>query len=290
MAVVTRDKPPTSKPTTEKARTPALSLALPLQENEPPTELSESIVCLYGRKGIGKTSLASQFTDSLTFMFERGRRNLPILMVPKKDEGQLTWETTLGYVELALASDDIQTIVFDTVDRAYERCMEYVCGKLGVKHPNDMNDYGKTWNVVKTEFAALLGVIQDSGKGVVLISHEKAKPLAKKSKGLKREDSDSIFQYERMEPTCSNQAFETIQEICDFVLYYSYTDEYRTITVRSPNDLAWTSCGVGDTFLNPDGSTINTFKVGSSPKEAYQSLLDAYANKAQDIDFKPAKK
>jgi hypothetical protein len=287
MPVVTKDKP--NKAAMNGAAQKPLSLSLPSQENEPPTELSDSIVTIYGRKGIGKTSLASQFPNSLTFMFERGRRNLPIRMVPKKEEGQLDWERTLGYVELALEDDSIQTLVFDTVDRAYDRCLEYVCKRLNCKHPNDKNDYGKTWNEVKTEFAALLGVVQDSGKGVVLISHETPKPLTKSVKGLKREDSESVFQYERMEPTCSKQAFETIQEICDFVLYYGFTEEFRTITVRSPNDCYWTSCGVGDTFLNPDGSTINTFRVGNSPQEAYKSLIDAHANRLHDMDYTPPK-
>jgi hypothetical protein len=287
MAVVTKDKPVGKNAVSVVRATPTLSL--PSQENQPPQELSDSIVAIYGRKGIGKTSLAAQFPNSLTFMFERGRRNLPIRMVPKKDEGPLDWERTLGYVELALESDEIQTLVFDTVDRAYDRCLEYVCKRLGCKHPNDKNDYGKTWNEVKAEFAALIGVVQDSGKGVVLLSHEAPKPLTKSVKGLRREDSESVFQYERMEPTCSKQAFETIQEVCDFVFYYGFTEEYRTLTVRSPNDCYWTSCGVGDTFLNPDGSPINTFKVGNNPKDAYKSLIDAHANRLQDMEYVPPK-
>lgn len=261
------------------------ALSLPSQENSPPTELNDSIITIFGRKGIGKTSLAAQFENSLTFMFERGRRNLPIRQVEKLD-----WERTLGYVELALEDDSVSTLVMDTVDRMYEQCMAYVCKRAGCSHPNDKNDYGKTWQAVKMEFDALLGVIQDSGKGLILLSHETPKPLTKLSKGLKREDSEAVFQYERMEPTCSKQAFETIQEICDYVLYYGYTDEYRTITVRSPNDTAWTSCGIGEAFLDPDGNPIQTFKVGNTPKEAYKSLIAAHANELYDINYIPPRK
>jgi len=291
MATIVRDSPKGKITIAAKARgqDPAKAeqpkLVLPTQENTPPTDLDESIITIYGRKGIGKTSLAAQFEGSLTFMYERGRRNLPIRQVDKLD-----WERTLGYVELALEDDSVGTLVMDTVDRMYEQCMIYVCKRAGCSHPNDKNDYGKTWQAVKAEFDALLGVIHDSGKGLILLSHETAKPLTKSSKGLRREDTEAVFQYERVEPTCSKQAFETIQEICDFVFYYGYTDEYRTITVRSSNDIAWTSCGIGDTFLDPDGNAISTFKVGTTPQEAYKSLMSAYNNELYDINYVPPKK
>lgn len=289
MASVTRDRPQRRGAVVE-APGEKRSLSLPSQENVPPSNISESIVFLYGRKGIGKTSLASQFSKSLTFMFERGRRNLPIRMVPQPQDPKLDWQLFLDYVDLALQDDSVETLVVDTIDRAYEQCMFYVCKRAGCKHPNDKNDYGKTWQEVKIEFDATLGMIQDSGKGLVLISHETAKPLTKTSRRLEREDAESICQYDRMEPTCSKQAFETVQEICDYVLYYGYTDEFRTITVRSPNDTCWTSCGISDTFLDPDGNPIQTFRVGNDPREAYKSLISAHQNELYDINYKPPKK
>jgi hypothetical protein len=121
---------------------------------------------------------------------------------------------------------------------------------------------------------------------LVLISHETAKPLTKSGgKGLLRDDVKTVLELERFEPSCSKQAFEVIQEICDYVFYYGYREEYRCLTVRSPNDIVWTSCGMGDRFLDPDGNPINTFKVGTSPKEAFQSLIDAHDNKVRDFDY-----
>lgn len=286
MALVTKDRPGGVSQIKKKE---PLVLTLPAEANVPPAKLTESIIVIYGRKGIGKTSLASQFDGSLTFMFEKGRRNLPIRQIPVKDEEKLDWERFIGYVDLCLADDTVQTIVVDTLDRAYEKCMDYVCARAGCTHPNDMNDYGKTWNAVKNELARVLCKIQDSGKGLILLSHEGPKPLAKKIKGLKREGDGSSFQYERMEPTCAKGAFETIQEICDYVFYYSFREEYRTITVRSPDDTAWTSCGIGDRFLDPDGDPVNCFVVGSNPRLAYENLVQAHANQLRDIDYIPPK-
>jgi hypothetical protein len=258
---------------------------LPTKMNTPPQRLLDSIIVLYGRKGIGKSSLFGQDPKTLTCMFERGRRNLEIFMVPQEGEPELDWETFKSVVEAYLESDDFDTLVVDTMDRAYECCMEYVCKKAGCTHPNDKNDFGKTWQAVKLEFQSVFAVIQDSGKGLVLLSHETPKPLNKQGKGMVRDSVAQEVQLERLEPSCSKQAFEVVQEICDYVLYYGYREEYRCITVRSPSDIVWTSCGMGDRFTDPDGTPINTFKVGNSPKEAYQSLIDAHSNKLRDFDW-----
>lgn len=242
---------------------------------------------VYGRKGIGKSTLASGSPDSLTAMFERGRRNLEILMVPQEGEPKLYWEAFKGYVNLFIESD-LKTLSVDTVDRAYDACMAWVCRENGCTHPNDQNDFGKTWGMIKREFDDLFGLIHESGKGLIFVSHETPKPLVKTTKGLRREDS-TVSTLERMEPSCSKQAFEVIQEICDYVFYYGYRDEHRCITVRSPNDLAWTSCGISNSFLDPNGNPINTFKVGSA-ENAYQSLVDAHANKLYDYDYEEPKK
>jgi len=294
MAKVTRRRRKTTATAADVAVTTAAArknktIELPLDDNVPPDALSQVISCIYGRKGIGKTSLGAMFPDALTFMFERGRRNLPIRQIPKAGEVALDWTRFTDYVEMFISSN-YMTMIVDTVDRAYDRCMEAVCKRNGCTHPNQKNDYGDTWKQVSAEFDALFGMVQDSGKGLVFLSHEKPKPLTKRSKGMTREDSESEFEFERMEPSCSNQAFAVIQEICDYVFYYGFVDEFRTITVRSENDLCWTSCGIGGTFLNPDGSTINTFKVGTTPQEAYENLVGAFNNEGQDMDWKPPRK
>lgn len=258
---------------------------LPEVANIPPERLEDSIIVIYGRKGIGKTSLAAQFNRSLVCMFESGRRNLPIVMVPGKDEPKLDWQTFKEYAEAFIESDKFDTLVVDTMDRAYDACLADVCRHLGCEHPQDKNDYGKTWNAVKDEFRAVMEVIKASGKGLVLLSHETPKPLNKASKTLKRDGVAAETLLERFEPSCSKQAFEVIQEICDYVFYYGYREEYRCITVRSPNDIVWTSCGMGEQFLDPDGTPISSFKVGNSPKDAYISLQEAYGNQLRDFDY-----
>lgn len=290
MPTISRDKAPYKKMTV-KAETPEKpKLVLPSESNIPPDRLSESVIMLYGRKGIGKTSLASQFEDALIFMFERGRRNLSVRQVPQKNEPRLDWDRFVSYVELFIKSDEYSTAVIDTIDRCYICCYEAVCKRNGIASPDQSANGYAIWDEIAAEFEAVLCMLQESGKGLVMLSHEKARPLVTKVKGLKREDEDAGFKYERIEPSCKPAAFRFIQEICDYVFYYSYKDEYRTITVRSPNDVAWTSCGLANKFYDPDGKPLNVFKVGNTPETAFESLIKAYNNELYDFDYIPTSK
>ncbi len=206
-------------------------------------------------------------------------------MVPEEGEPKLDWSTFREYVNLFLESD-LRTLVIDTAEKAYEACMSYVSRLGGKEHPSDFNDFGKTWSRVETEFDDLLGQVKESGKGLVLLSHEIPKPLTKTTKGMRREDAE-VSTLERMQPSLPNGAFKVVQEVCDYVFYYGYRDEHRVITVRSPNDLYWTACGLDECFLDPEGNPISSFKVGNSAKEAYKNLLDAHSNKLFDYDYEP---
>ena len=270
------------KPVDEDLNGELTKLVLPTEVNEPPVELTDSIITIYGRKGVGKTSLASSFPNALTFMFERTRRNLRILQVQIEEYTQF-----LEYLELFLQSDDHQVGVIDTVDQSYEYCMDYICSSKGINHPNEANDYGQTWRQIKLEIREVFGRIQEAGKGLIFLSHENPKPLNTISKKLQREDEEAHSMFERMQPSCSKGAFEVIEEICDYVFYYGFIEGKRAITVRSPSEVYWTSCGMSDQFLDPDGNPVNTFLVGDTPEEAYKTLLDAHGNKVRDIRYEP---
>lgn len=286
MAKVTKVRPPASRKK-KSLSSPEKGRSLPTEANVPITELTESITMIYGSKGVGKTSLASQFPDALAFMFERGRRNLPIVQLPQKGEPKLNWESFIEYVELFLESDDFQTCVIDTIDGAYLACFDHVCQEYGVKDPSDYAQGYKLWDEITTTFGALFSLLQESDKCVVFLSHDKTRPLVTKKKGLRRDDleDEAVTTFERLEPTCKPAAFRLVQEICDYVFYYGYRDGYRAMTVRSPHNLHWVSCGVPDRFLDPDGNPIETFRVGNSPQQAYQDLLDAFENKKYDVDY-----
>ena len=226
-------------------------------------------------------------------MFERGRRNLKIKQVPKPGEPELDWERFKEYVAMFLKSN-LRTLVIDTIDECYMQCFHHVCGENRVTHPENHKSGYKIWDEIAAEFAGLLNLIHESGKCLVLISHCKSRvlPSPASKKGLARINSDdeSADKSERLEPTCKPAAFRFIQQICDFVFYYGYKDGERAITVRSPHNVYWTSGGVEDRYLDPEGNPVECFLIGNSPKKAFQSLLDGFNNKLYDVDYVPTKK
>ena len=287
----------------EKAET---SYRLPSSPNEPPTELADSVIGLYGRKGIGKSTLANQLTlngkKTLSLMAEKGRRNLRILQV-----SPATFEDAIGYRDEFIGSDKYGLFVADTVDRIHELATAYVCEEAGVtsilKAPQ--GDRPALWGEVAAAFGGFFWPIMESEKGLVLISHEQTRELEnRKVAALKkrmyeaREDddeesssaADSSSKVERIQPSCSPAAFREIEQICNFVFYYGYMGRERCITVRDPGDYVWVSSGDDEHFLDPDGDPIYSFAVGGTPEQAYDDLIAAYNNEKRDINYTPPRR
>lgn len=268
------------------------TLSLPQERNVPPDELHQSLIMLYGDKGIGKTTLANEFPDPFTLMFERGRRNLSIFQKPEKGEPSLNWESAKEYINLFIESD-FQTLNNDTIDGMYEACFKHVCSEdHDVSHPQEAGrDAPFVWEAIASEFAKVLSIVQESGKGMIFLSHSKVRPLQTSFKGLARDEVEETEQtYDRLEPTCKPAALRYTDEVCDFYLFYGYREGKRTITVRSPYNIHYTAGGIKDRFLDPDGNPINCFIVGNSPTSAYEDLIKAYNNELYDIDYIPPRK
>lgn len=256
-----------SKP---KLHKPSSEVSLPTQVNEPPTEFSDFVTFLFGEKGVGKTSLAAEFDSAIINQWEPGRRHLKILQIPQKGEQPLNWERYKEYQALAIESDDIHTIVNDTVDRAYRACLEYVCREAGFKHPNEAKDFGQTWKAVNDEFEDTMNLIGLSGKTPVFISHAKYKEV---------EDALTRTKTEMFVPTCTDKAFEYLRAAADFVFCLTMRGNERVIAIRR-TDTVFASCGVPDTFLCPDtGKPLAEIPMGSSSKEAYRNLCLGFENK-----------
>jgi len=278
-----------------KAKSEASTLALPIEDNIPPEELADAISLIYGRKAIGKTTLANKFESPLTFMFERARRNLKIRQVPKYKQGDkkrktLGWEEFLEYVELFINSDDYQTAVIDTIDRCYITCFDYVCHNAGVKDPSETKDSYLIWQSIDAEFNAVLSLLQESGKGIILLSHERVELINTKIKSLRREGAEEEQKMGRWEPSCKPAAKRAVQEICDYVFYYCFVDNKRCLYVRSPTEIAWCACGYDGHFLDPNGEQIDKFELGNTPDSAYESLIAAHNNELYDLDYIPPRR
>lgn len=261
------------KPVEVKAK-----LSLPTSYNEPTDDFREYWQLIFGRKNVGKTSLAASYPDSLTFQMERGRKNLSIRMVPKKEEKPLDYKRLKEYLELFCEADkdEYRIAVFDTIDAMYEICYNYVMKNYGVVKPADTGDGPGVWNEIKETFDSLIAMVQDAGKVGVFISHEKAKD---------HKNADGTV-LERIEPSCTGQAISAVQRYCDYVFHYDFCVNDRVITVRSTTNNVWTSCGRNETFLDPDGTEVNRLLIPSDdPTAGYDILERGFQNKLRDYDY-----
>ena len=275
-----------SKP--RRAATPDIRVSIPTEINEPPANLKDYCICLYGEKGVGKTSLASQFDNSLVLMLEPKRRNLKIRQVNiepmslkdmNRSNPDLTpWQYFQEYVKAVLEDGTVDTVVVDTVDRAYDSCLNHHCFQKGLNHPSDANDFGATWHRIKDDFESTMNKLLYADMGLVFISHAHLRV---------QEAKDGMEQWV---PTCSPAAWKYIKAVADFALYYGYSGTDRAITLRG-NENLWSACGVSDKFLTKSGELLEQFSTGDSHESAYKNLLAAFDNKlANDEVLSPREK
>lgn len=263
-----------SKSTSDRDRG---ELSLPSKPNKPPTKLSDYIVFLYGDKGVGKSSLAAQFPDSITFMTEPYRKNLPIVQLPdpSKDEQPLNWDRMRRYRDLIIRSKQYQTVSIDTADRAYAHCFDYICRKANCKHPNEKKDYGQTWNDLKSEYEDFIRSFAEEKITVVATSHARNREV----KTVTGEE------YETVCPTAPDACWTIWKAISDYAFYYGYFQRKRVIYLRG-TDAIWASCGTSEEhFLSPKGVPLGLIYVGDSPKKAYETLLASFSNKVDGIPY-----
>lgn len=252
-------------------------LVLPSRKNSPPKSLSDYCIVIYGEKGIGKSTLASSFPDTLNFMFEPRRRNLSIYQIPdpNNNEPELTWPRFKQYIRMLIEEkSQYKTIVIDTIDRAYDLCFYQVCKDNMISHPADVNDYGKSWGKIRHEFENTITSLLHANIGVIFTSHAKTKEVAARTGGT----------YEIICPTCSTGAFDYLKACTDLAFYYGYQGQTRTLKVRG-DDLIWSACGLEEHFLDPKGNQIHLLDMGETPDESYKRLQEGFNNKLYGIEL-----
>ena len=232
---------------------------LPTSKSKPKANLKDYFILLYGRAKTGKTTLAAQFEDPLFLMFEPGSKSLEIF---QKD--MVSWKTFKNaVVKLGEEKERFKTVVIDTIDSAYEMCLEYVCSEQGVDHPSD-GAYGKVWNAVDNEFSAVLSKLGKQGRGVLFISHVKDKDIEQPDGSVK----------EMTGPSLSNQGMKWVDRNVDVFAYYFYGKNSKRYIRIKGTDTVVAGCRIDNHFKG-----ISRIYAGNSPQEAYANLVAAFQNK-----------
>ena len=249
---------------------------LPTEINEPSDNLLDYFGLIFGRKNIGNSTFGASFPDSINFQTERGRKNLPLLMVPRRGEPALTFKSMKGYLDDFCSNSDFQVGVIDTLDAWYDLVYRHVCEMYGVNEAQGP----EIWNEIKHTVDDFIAQVQDAGKVLWFISHEKKQ---------KHDNADGTV-IERIEPSCTGQAIAVVQRYCDFVFHYDWCNNERVMTIRNTDNLIWTACGRDDMFLDVDGNALKRIRIPNDPEAGFNTLCMAFEGELRDYDWQPPKK
>ena len=242
------------------------SYSLPTSLSVPIEDLGGYTILIYGKKKIGKTTLASMFSNSgrkvMFLFFEPGGKALSLYQ-----ESMSSWKKFTRFVQLLSQDKTFGTVVIDTADYAYDDCLTDVCLNMGIEHPAD-SAYGKGWNAVKTEFTKQIRLLLKSGKGIIFISHQKEVEVEERNGKT----------YDKTTNTLSSQAREVIEGIVDIWANYDYEENERVLTILGSKEVD-AGHRLKKRFRYTDGKPIRKISMGKSEEEAYSNFLSAFNNK-----------
>lgn len=127
------------------------------------------VSCIYGKGGVGKTSLAATSPSPIFIDAEEGTKGLgargidiPVIQVNSWLEVGEAWN--------AVKTDEsYETVVIDPTGAFMNLLIEEV--KKGGSNPGTMNQ--DKWGKVKERFRAFIWAVKRSGRHVVFVAHEK---------------------------------------------------------------------------------------------------------------------
>jgi len=275
---------PVKKKKIVKKESSGEALGLPTTKKTVEEDIGIYVGLIYGREKIGKTTILSTFPECMFLSTEPGTKGLEIFEFNAEDGGTRTWELFRQAVDLLEQNPgQFKTIIIDTVDRAYDMCMDWVCQKRGIEYPGSnadgSADYGKSWKAVREEFTTQVHRIIQSGRGVWFTSHSKEMQV----------ESRSGQKYDRIVPSMSGQARGVVEPLVDFALYAEHFQDRkgdaRRVLICEGDETVW--AGVRATPAGEFPQFLPMDRI-----DGYTVIRDAFTGKTKGIsakDLLPAK-
>jgi len=256
----------------EAPAAPVAKFSLPKDRSEPDSDIGGYTWLIFGEKKIGKTSLTAQMGMVLHAFTEPGGKALRLYPVVVD-----SWRTFRKMLRKLKNDTKFDTVVIDIADKLYPMCDDYVCEKLVITDLSQ-EDWGKGWREMRKEFEREIGELLNLGKGVVFISHAMEQEIETRD-GAK---------YNRIVPTMHRRMRDLIEGSVDIWAYYTY-DRHRRVLQILGDDHVSAGHRLEGRFLTPDGKPLRRIDMGSSAKQAYKNIVDAFNNefiprKDSDVD------
>lgn len=231
-----------------------------------PTKLTSGIVkldeirfLLYGPPKIGKTTLTSGFPNVLHLMTEKRYKHLKLMKIDIK-----SWVDFQEAVELIISKKhEYKIISVDTVDVLYSLCVDYICTKLNIPHPTDM-DYGKGFDMIFREFDKWINKLFLSNYGLIFVSHTRVVELFNRTGKISK-----------IVPTLANTGRRAIVPKVSVIGYLDVkvtkiNDKYMERRILSFEPSETLEAGDGD------GRLPKEIVTSKDPKQTYEIFAKSY--------------
>lgn len=249
--------------------------------NEPPNDFSKYLKCFFGKKGVGKSTLASQQPNNLTLMFEPLRKNLRIraLQMRKYTPEEIingspdVWQKLMNSIDQIIDDESINNLTFDSIDIAYECKYASVCASHNITSPDQAGrDSSSIWIEIRDSWASDMFKLLDSRLSLTLISH-----LA-----IRDDEQLDSSKVKVKQPSCSPACLKWIKQACDFVFYYGELSKEKVLQVRDDTGMSEIASGVEGRLLQPNGKPLYFLPMPDLNGNGYDTLVKAFNNECWD--------
>jgi len=209
-----------------------------IPQHEPRRDISRAKIMVYGPPKIGKSTLASKFPGALFFDTEEGLDWLEchrVIISCWDDDKGLTFvkvgntmvpKSSFMTFAAHLAEEQpecipgtevpLHTLVIDTIDRAFNMCVEHICTINGITSPADL-EWGKGWKLVGDEWTRVITKMASWPYGLMMTSHDKQTKI-----------KSQATEIDLIQPSIATTGRRVVQALCDIILY-CYTSEVAEV-------------------------------------------------------------
>ena len=226
--------------------------------------------------GVGKTSLAADFEDSLICAFEHGTNALNNVFV-QDIKTWSDWKTVVNQLcKKPELKEKFHSIAIDTVDEAWNLCVKQVCSDNGVENLSDV-PFGKAYDEAKRKFHQSFRDLTMNGYGLIFISHSTEKTF-------KAEDGT---EYNKIIPALPNRPFDVINKMVDIIAYI------REISVQEGSETVrkrfmFLRDTIGDRFMAKSRFRYITPKIELNYNALVQAIYEAIDKECERGKNKPS--
>ena len=175
-------------------------------------------VLIYGTSGIGKSTLGACFPEAVFIDVEGSTKELTVGRLPDPER----WEDIINELRWVTANtDELKTVVIDTIDWAERLAIAYVCKQHGLKSIVGAN-YGKGYVWLAEEISRFLRFcsdVVDAGINVVLIAHSQLRRV---------ELPDEMGAFDMYDLKTEKRTAPLYKEWADMVLFCNYKTDVVT--------------------------------------------------------------